>query len=165
MTASEHQDLVAKARLLAISMKHSAGSWMVPGFDGYKCAEILESLIAASSPVSQVDAGEWNEDDIFNAWLQAGQQDGQINKRVVRFAHAVLALSPKGTPGSDALDAKRYRWLREQDWFGGALCVLRDPKKVLSTGGAFLGADCPSRDRLDIAIDAAIAAQAEGGAS
>jgi hypothetical protein len=53
----------------------------------------------------------------------------------------------------DAQDAARYRWLREQDWFDGALCVLRDPKKVL-TSGRGLGADCPSRDRLDAAIDA-----------
>lgn len=57
-------------------------------------------------------------------------------------------------------DANRYRWLRDQDWFDGPLCVLRDPKKTL-TSGAGLGADCPSRDRLDSAIDAALAATAE----
>lgn len=50
-------------------------------------------------------------------------------------------------------DALRYRWLRQQDWFDGPLCVLRDPKRVL-TRGVGLGADCPSRDRLDAAIDA-----------
>jgi hypothetical protein len=52
-------------------------------------------------------------------------------------------------------DAGRYRWLREQAWFVGPLCVLRDPKAVL-TRGAFLGADCPSLSRLDDAIDAAM---------
>lgn len=52
-------------------------------------------------------------------------------------------------------DAARYRWLREQSWFDGPLCVLRDPKKVLTTG-AGLGADCPSLGRLDEAIDAAL---------
>jgi hypothetical protein len=54
-------------------------------------------------------------------------------------------------------DAERYRWLRQQDWFEGDLCVLRDPKRSL-TSGAGLGADCPSHERLDAAIDAARAA-------
>lgn len=69
-------------------------------------------------------------------------------------ARAAL-LEPVGE--GDARDAARYRWLREQEWFEGPLCVLRDPKRVL-TQGIGLGADCPSRDRLDTAIDAAIAA-------
>jgi hypothetical protein len=57
-----------------------------------------------------------------------------------------------------ARDAGRYRWLREQDWFDGSICVLRNPKRVL-TQGVGLGADCPSHDRLDQFIDAAIAAE------
>ncbi len=52
-------------------------------------------------------------------------------------------------------DAARYRWLRMRDWFDGPLCVLRDPQIVL-TRASSLGADCPSRDRLDAAIDAAM---------
>ena len=63
------------------------------------------------------------------------------------------AAQPAAEP--DAQDAKRYRWLREQAWFDGPLCVLRDPKNVL-TRGRGLGADCPSGDRLDAAIDAAM---------
>lgn len=54
------------------------------------------------------------------------------------------------------LKAARYDWLRECDWFDSELCVLRDPKRVL-TRGIGLGADCPSGDRLDAAIDQAIA--------
>jgi len=50
-------------------------------------------------------------------------------------------------------DAMRYRWLRMQDWYSGALCVLRNPKGVLTKTGHTLGADCPSRERLDAAID------------
>lgn len=46
--------------------------------------------------------------------------------------------------------AARYDWLRECDWFDSELCVLRDPKRVL-TRGIGLGADCPSSDRLDAA--------------
>lgn len=53
------------------------------------------------------------------------------------------------------VDADRYQWLRMQDWFDGPLCVLRDPKAAL-TRGSGLGADCPSRMRLDTAIDAAM---------
>jgi hypothetical protein len=54
--------------------------------------------------------------------------------------------------------AARYDWLRMQEWFDGPLCVLRDPKRVL-TQGIGLGADCPSHERLDAAIDAAMAAE------
>ena len=62
---------------------------------------------------------------------------------------------PPAIEANDAKDAARYRWLREQDWFSGTLCVLRDPKRVL-TSGIGLGADCPSHHRLDAAIDAAM---------
>jgi hypothetical protein len=55
-----------------------------------------------------------------------------------------------------AKDAARYRWLRECDWFTSSLCVLYSPKEVFARGGA-LGADCPSRGRLDASIDAALA--------
>jgi len=60
-------------------------------------------------------------------------------------------------------DARRYRWLREQDWFDGAMCVVRDPKSAL-TSGRGLGADCPARNRLDDAIDTVIS-QESGGSS
>lgn len=58
-------------------------------------------------------------------------------------------------------DAERYRWLRMRDWFDSELCVLRDPKRVL-TEGIGLGADCPSLSRLDAAIDAALRQEQEG---
>jgi hypothetical protein len=48
-------------------------------------------------------------------------------------------------------DAKRYRWLREQNWNDAPLCVVRAPRYAIR-----LGYDCPSRDRLDVAIDAAL---------
>lgn len=47
-------------------------------------------------------------------------------------------------------DAERYRWLREQYWNDGALCVVATPKVAVK-----LGHDCPSLERLDAAIDAA----------
>jgi hypothetical protein len=54
-------------------------------------------------------------------------------------------------------DAARYRWLRRQDWDSGALAVVADPKAAVK-----LGHDCPSRERLDDAIDAAMAAETAG---
>ena len=47
-------------------------------------------------------------------------------------------------------DAERYRWLRNQDWFSSPISAVRNPKKAVK-----LGHDCPSRERLDAAIDAA----------
>lgn len=57
-----------------------------------------------------------------------------------------------------ALDARRYQWLREQDWFDGALCVVCNPKKA-----ALPGFDCPSRERLDAAVDAAASLDTQDG--
>ena len=48
-------------------------------------------------------------------------------------------------------DAERYRWLRIADWWGSPMCVIRNSKDQ-----AKLGSDCPSSDRLDAAIDAAM---------
>lgn len=47
-------------------------------------------------------------------------------------------------------DAERYRWLRSQDWDTSPLFVVKQPTEVS------LGTDCPSRERLDAAIDEAI---------
>ncbi|MGP5283034.1 hypothetical protein ACTXNJ_17840 [Pseudomonas helleri] len=48
-------------------------------------------------------------------------------------------------------DAERYRWLRIADWWRSPVCVIRNPKEQ-----AKLGTDCPSGDRLDAALDAAM---------
>lgn len=48
-------------------------------------------------------------------------------------------------------DAERYRWLRERSWSSDELCVVASPKQAVK-----LGHDCPSRNRLDEAIDAAM---------
>lgn len=45
-------------------------------------------------------------------------------------------------------DAERYRWLRAQHWDTSPLAVVVDPKNSVK-----LGRDCPSKDRLDEAID------------
>lgn len=48
-------------------------------------------------------------------------------------------------------DAERYRWLRMADWWDSPLCAVRNPAKQVKPGS-----DCPSRDRLDAAIDSAM---------
>ncbi|WP_143808775.1 hypothetical protein [Paraburkholderia susongensis] len=52
----------------------------------------------------------------------------------------------------DARDAARYRWLREQHWNEATLFVVAGGQYVVR-----LGTDCPSRERLDAAIDEAMA--------
>ena len=81
---------------------------------------------------------------------------------VMRQAASLIAQQQRNLDAALA-DAERYRWLREQYWFSGELCVLRNPKQVL-TQGIGLGADCPSGSRLDAAIDSARAALAPGAA-
>lgn len=52
-------------------------------------------------------------------------------------------------------DAERYRWLRIADWWLSPLCAISNPKEQ-----AKLGSDCPSGDRLDAQIDAAMSMEA-----
>ena len=92
------------------------------------------------------------------AWIRHRMKTVPAGRFLVQYEdviRAALATPAGSASGEDAKDAARYRWLRMQDWFSGSLCVLRGPKKVL-TSGAALGADCPSRERLDAAIDAAM---------
>lgn len=51
----------------------------------------------------------------------------------------------------DAVDARRYRWLREQHWSNSDICCVDEPKQNVRLGGT-----CPSGDLLDSAIDAAM---------
>ena len=98
------------------------------------------------------------------AWCMVGEERGALEDSAAAREALRAALASQANPAplaDDSRDAARYRWLRMQDWFSGPLCVLRDPKTVLARGTA-LGADCPSRERLDEAIDAALAASTDG---
>lgn len=101
------------------------------------------------------------------SWIGWQNGDGEeVGTRLQAAIDAYKAAAPLPEAGSAApageveRDAARYRYLRMCDWFSSDLCVLRDPKKAL-TSGAGLGADCPSRYRLDTFIDAAITATKE----
>lgn len=62
------------------------------------------------------------------------------------FANEVL-------PALDVVikNAARYQLLRLADWWRSPICVIRNPKEQ-----AKLGSDCPTGERLDSAVDAAI---------
>lgn len=51
------------------------------------------------------------------------------------------------------VDALRYRWLRLQHWDEADVACVKRPKDAVK-----LGHDCPSLERLDAAIDAAMKA-------
>lgn len=42
-----------QVRELMVSMRHSAGQWMVPGWDGHKVADLLEKVAALLEPVGE----------------------------------------------------------------------------------------------------------------
>jgi hypothetical protein len=67
------------------------------------------------------------------------------------------AAAPAPSVSADARDAERYRWLRGQQWNESTLFVVAGHRSLVR-----LGTDCPSGERLDAAIDAAIAAQSSG---
>lgn len=52
-------------------------------------------------------------------------------------------------------DAELYRTLRKMRWNDSPLCVVRNPKESVR-----LGSDCPSDERLDLMILAAMEQQA-----
>lgn len=121
-------------------------------------ADLILRVVESHPAQAPAQASALTDEQINEIWWEVERKwsNGASLASVSRstmFARALLAASPKAEPVSeDKRDAARYRWLREQDWFSGPLCVLRDPKRVL-TSGIGLGADCPSRSRLDTAID------------
>ena len=72
------------------------------------------------------------------------------------FNAAWQACAARMVPDELRKDAERYRWLREQYWNSADICVVRNPKEAVK-----LGHDCPSFERLDSFIDAAIAPEGE----
>jgi hypothetical protein len=57
-------------------------------------------------------------------------------------------------------DADRYRFLRMADWWKSPVCAIANPKQQAKPGS-----DCPSRGRLDDAIDAAMSKGRKGDES
>ena len=89
-------------------------------------------------------------------YLKEGETVAECIERNRRDADAVLELLRKAREELEAAqkEAARYRALREMHWSESPMVVVTKPKASLR-----LGAECPSRERLDEAIDAAIAAK------
>jgi hypothetical protein len=116
--------------------------------------KFLAAVAALSSPASQVEGVEPTSvqfDYLLNRFERASQADepakhGYSEHRKALYAYVrglEQAAAPKGTSGSDALDAARYRLLRRgQRW------------SVVDGIGDTLRAD-----ELDTAIDAAISSK------
>jgi hypothetical protein len=119
----------------ALEAGPTPGEWSLWG-----PAEPSQVIAHASGFIAQTVGGN----DIPNAqWIAAANP---LAIRTLLDAHA-----------SALRDAARYRALRMMDWFDGPLCVVSDPKRLFAQPRA-IGTDCPSRDRLDAAIDRCLAA-------
>jgi hypothetical protein len=81
--------------------------------------------------------------------------EGASDARLARHKIMRAALLAIDLPGLLA-DARRYRWLRMNNWNADTLCVVSYPKDAVKVGH-----DCPSMERLDEAIDAAMQAEAK----
>jgi hypothetical protein len=82
------------------------------------------------------------EQQIMDACAPKNEREWWASAEITRLRAEVEALRA---------DAERYRWLREQHWNDSPMCVVMNPRACVK-----LGSDCPSDERLDAAIDAAI---------
>lgn len=85
--------------------------------------------------------------DALTAWNREREKQCYIQWP---YAWADEQLKARGT--DTALAAARYQWLRAQTWDASELCVVTRPKQSVK-----LGHDCPFGERLDAAIDEAMA--------
>lgn len=106
-------------------------------------AATVRHMLNQGHAVKTVKLFRQNDDPIWRA--------AQRHTRLILEAAGVAKMAAR--IAELEADAKRYRWLREQDWDTGPLAVVRDPKLAVKWGH-----DLPSRARLDEAIDAAIKA-------
>lgn len=97
--------------------------------------------------------GDWVRADDYDALLaeRDRMQEDRDSQQRVCIAEMEKVNQLRAEVEALKKDAERYRWLRMADWWNSPLCVIRDPKQQAKPG-----TDCPSRDRLDEAIDAAL---------
>lgn len=99
--------------------------------------------LAALCLANDLDMHTAGETELARIWTKVEQ------------IRAKQAAKPKHSPlpaaqASDAEDAARYRWLREQQWNTAQVFVVFGGKSHVR-----LGTDCPSLERLDTIIDRA----------
>lgn len=146
-----------KAELLRLAEAAMPGDWFKAGdllcFDA-KTGETHglnvedDRFIASASPDAVLSL--LGECDRLQATCEGLDRQ---NDAIAEEIGKVAAERDAALAGLEALrnDAERYRWLRQADWWSSPLCAVRNPKEQAKPG-----TDCPSRDRLDSAIDAAM---------
>lgn len=119
-----------------------------------------DQLKATAHAASQ---GHWGQDG-FEVHNDDVEDYRVAQCRSMTDATFIAAASPASIlellAENDALrkDAERYRWIRTADWWRSPVCAISNPKEQ-----AKLGSDCPSGERLDAQIDAAMAKEASHG--
>ena len=166
--------------LLAISMRHSAGQWMVPGWDGHKVSDLLEKAKAAiqaqaAEHAAQVrrirDIRNENAEDDRAEIRQCRQEIAALKKerdglvdQYMRLAEAMhytsgkdgMEFSPEEWAAAVHVNAERYHWLRSGVRLRQGVAVSGQRYIDRSIHQAKMRFDfwC-SPDELDAAIDAA----------
>jgi hypothetical protein len=109
-----------------------------------------DALEAQSTQIAELQAEV--EDTKATVQLLVKQNKNQMEHDGGLIADLKRALD---TARLDAMDAARYRWLRNQRWYEGTVAVVSEPKHNVK-----LGSYCPSDKQLDEVIDAALSLSA-----
>lgn len=113
-----------------------------------------DKIIAKVPPPPTPPSAPAGADDLPQRLIAAARRDSLTWEDRIAIGNAIARIQAASAPpsheGPDALDAARYRWLREQHWHTAPMCVVANPKNAVK-----LGYFCPSDERLDAMIDAA----------
>lgn len=123
-------------------------------------------FIAAASPaailalLAEIERLELDNRSLKGSCAKLGSEHAGMArsfKKANRMQSEARAERDQLKAENDALrkDAERYRWIRTADWWRSPVCAISNPKEQ-----AKLGSDCPSGERLDAQIDAAMAKEA-----
>ena len=124
-------------------------------YEPFSCAECEKLKAERDELAAQVEK--------MREFLQFLWRDAPLNEYTFARLEEMIALPDLSTGilnrvRAEALNAKRYRWLREQHWKTSDLCAVSHPNVSVK-----LGYECPSGERLDVLIDRALAADMEAG--
>ena len=120
--------------------------------DDINVAESFTSVTKTAAPVGEREAfeNEMRHVDVWGHRSLKKRASGNYENWQVNLMWDVWQARAAMSAG-DAVDAQRYRWLREQHWSNSDICCVNKPKQNVRLGGM-----CPSGDLLDAVIDAAM---------
>jgi hypothetical protein len=145
------EGLEPELRLLAASMRHSAGQWMVPGWDGHKVADLLEKAQAALQALAaekdaEIAALTKLRDALNDMYQQLAEAMGYHS------GEGGMEFSPEEWAAALKADAARYRWLVHKFGVTSLPCMLEPLLDDYVADG---------KESLDAAIDSALALAAK----